>query len=123
MKLNEYKLKAWVNNLSPEELEKCAKECDNLLEYLDPKKKTEEIQLLSVTLNGFAIQYIKNPSEEIQLLSVRHNGFAIRHIENPTEAVQLAAVKQEASAIKYIENPSEAVQLASGRKPSWWNYW
>jgi len=99
MNIQEYqakvKLKVWVNNLSPEELVKCAKQCIGLLEYLDPEKQTEEIQLNAVTLNGEAIRYIENPSESVQLAAVKQNKDATQYIKNPLEAVQLLAVKQK----------------------------
>jgi len=136
MNIQEYqakvKLKVWVNNLSPEELVKCAKQCIGLLEYLDPEKQTEEIQLNAVTLNGEAIRYIENPSEAMQLVAVKQDRCAIqyiktqdrcaiRYIKNPSEAVQLVAVKQNGLNIQYIENPTEDVQLVAAKQ--WWKCW
>ena len=57
-------------------------------------------------------------SEEEQLEAVKQNGFAIQYIANPSEQVQLEAVTQYGRAIKWIASPSEQVQLeALG------NYW
>jgi len=53
--------------------------------------------------------------EDIALLAVKRNEFAIRYIKDPSEAVQLAAVKQYGLAIKYIKNPTEAVKRAARR--------
>ena len=46
---------------------------------------------------------------EAQLEAVKQNGFAIEYIHNPSEDVQLEAVKKDGRAIKYIHNPSEEV--------------
>jgi len=73
-------------------------------------------QLEAVRKNGYAIEYIKNPSEEMQLEAVRKNGYAIDYIKNPSEKVQLEAVRENGCAIKYIKNPSEKVQLEAVRK-------
>jgi hypothetical protein len=56
----------------------------------------ENHQLEAVKQDGYAIQYIKNPSEQVQLEAIKQNGYAIQFIKNP---------------IYYIKNPSEQVQL------------
>ena len=71
------------------------------------------IAMAAIKQNGYAIQYIKNPSEAVQLAAIKGVWAAIKYIKNPSEAVQLAAVKQNGYAIQYIKNPSEAVQLAA----------
>ena len=69
------------------------------------------IQLEAVEENGYAIQFISNPSEQVQLEAVKQNGYAIYNIKNPSEQVQLEAVKQNGCAIAYIKTPSEQIQL------------
>ena len=53
-------------------------------------------QLVKVKQDGWAIQFIKNPSEEVQLAAVKQNGRAIYFILGkgiiPSIAVQRAAV-------------------------------
>ena len=71
----------------------------------------EHAQLEAVKRNGYAIQYIHNPSEEIQLEAVKSRGGAIQYIHNPSEAVQREAVKQDGYAIRYIHNPSTKVKI------------
>jgi Fe2+ or Zn2+ uptake regulation protein len=71
---------------------------------------TEEVQKIAVQHYGNAIQYINNPTEEVQRLAVQQNGYAIYYIENPTEEVQRLAVQQNGTAIEYIKNPSEEIQ-------------
>ena len=49
--------------------------------------------LEKVTEDGFAIQFIKNPSEEVQIAAVTKYGYAIEYIKNPTLIVrQIVAV-------------------------------
>ena len=62
--------------------------------------------LEKVKLDGWAIQFIENPSVEVQLAAVRQNGCSIMHIDNPPLEVQLAAVQRNGRAIYYIKNPS-----------------
>ena len=50
------------------------------------KYRTEEEQLAAVKQEGYAIQYINNPSEAVQLEAVRQNVWAIDFIKNPSEA-------------------------------------
>jgi hypothetical protein len=83
------------------------------------KNPSEKVQLAAIQKDGMVIQYIENPSEAVQLAAVQQNGYAIQYIENPSEAVQLAAVQQNGYAIQYIENPSEAVQLAAVKQYVW----
>ena len=74
---------------------------------------SEDKWLTAVQQNGFAIEYIKNPSEEVQMAAVQETGFAIQYINNPSEEVQMAAVKQDGRTIEYIKNPSEAMQMTA----------
>ena len=59
--------------------------------------------------------HIDNPSEKVQLAAVKEDGYAIEFISNPSE--QLAAVNEEGYNIKYIVDkgivPSEEVQLVA----------
>ena len=73
------------------------------------KYKTEEEQLAAVRQNGYAIQFIHNPSEAIQLEAIKQNGYALEYNHNPSEKLQLEAVKQKGYAIQFIHNPSEGV--------------
>ena len=99
-------------------LEKYKLICEKLAakESIVNEATEEEEQLAAVNKDGYAIEYIKNPSEEVQLAAVNKNGYAIRDIKNPTEKVQLAAINQNDDAFKYIKNPSEKVQLAAVNK-------
>jgi uncharacterized protein with PIN domain len=45
--------------------------------------RSEAVHLATVRLNGYAIEYIKDPSEEVQLAAVRRNRDAIYYIKNP----------------------------------------
>ena len=47
--------------------------------------------LEKVQQDGYAIEFIENPSMEVQLAAVQQNGRAIQCIENPSEEVQLIA--------------------------------
>ncbi len=76
----------------------------------------EAVQLAAVKENGYAIQYIDNPSEEVQLAAIKRNVYSIEYINNPSEAIQLAAVKAKGGAIEYIKNPSEAIQLEAVKR-------
>ena len=76
----------------------------------------EGVQLETVRKDGFAIEYIKNPSKEVQLTAVREDGYAIRYIDNPSEEVQLEAIRKDGYAIQFIDNPSEQVQLEAIRQ-------
>jgi hypothetical protein len=49
------------------------------------------VQLAAVQQNGFAIQYVKNPSEQVQLAAVRQNPRTIRYIKNPCVFARLMA--------------------------------
>ena len=81
---------------------------------------SETDQVAAVNRNGYAIQYIKNPSEKVQVAAVNQNGFAIYNIIkkgiNPSEDVQLAAVNQNVYAIEDIPNPSEKVKQLAREK-------
>jgi len=77
------------------------------IQYIE--NPSEEIKKIAVAQNGFAIMYIKNPSEEIKKIAVTQNGLVIRYIENPSEEIKKIAVNQDGYAIGYIDNPSEEV--------------
>jgi len=51
--------------------------------------------------------------ESQDMTLVKQNGYAIEYIENPSDEMKLAAVKQDGCAIKYIENPSDEIKLAA----------
>ena len=73
--------------------------------------KQEEKNIAAVQQNGYAVQYIENPSEAVQLAAVQQNGHAVQYIENPSEAVQLAAVQQNGHAVKYIKTSTIVKRL------------
>ena len=75
--------------------------------------KSPEVQIAAVKQNGWAIDFIKNPSPEVQMAAVKQNGEAIRCIENPSPEVQMAAVNQDGEAIIHIKNPSPEMQLVA----------
>ena len=74
---------------------------------------TEKEKLAAVKEDGFAIQYIKNPSEKVQLAAVKRNRLAIRYIKNPSEEVQLEAVKQDGDALQYIKTNDDEIILTA----------
>lgn len=80
----------------------------NIVSYESPYI-SEETKLAAVQQDGYAIQYIKNPSEQVQLAAVKQNGYAIKDIVDPSEKVQLAAVQQDDNVIDYIKNPTQNV--------------
>ena len=45
------------------------------------------MQLVAVKQNGYAIEYIDNPSEEIQLIALKQDSNNIVDINNPTDKV------------------------------------
>jgi hypothetical protein len=84
---------------------------NQLNEVVDWNEKSEKQQIAMVKSGAFnAIAHIKNPSEAVQLVAVSVNGFAIRFIIlrgiTPSSAVQHAAVTQTPRAIEYIDNPT-----------------
>ena len=80
------------------------KEENMMMEY------SGEEALKKVKQNGWAIQYINNPTEEMMLEAVKQDGLAIQYIHNPTEEMMLEAVKQNGYAIKYIKKSSFEVE-------------
>jgi len=71
-------------------------------EILPEEWQTEENLLKILKIDGWAIQYIKNPTLKMQLEAVKQNGYAIQFIESPPPEVQLEAVKRNGWAIQYI---------------------
>ena len=80
----------------------------NNFEYV--YEPSEEIQLLAVKQNCYAIRHIKKPNKRVQQLAVQRTGYAIKYIKNPSEEIQRIAVQKNGHAIKYIDNPSEEIQ-------------
>ena len=57
------------------------------------------MKLEAVKNNGYAIEFIKNPSEEVKLEAVKGNPWLIGYIANPTEKVK-KLVKEELRKIR-----------------------
>lgn len=76
----------------------------------------EEERLRVVSINGFAIQNIKNPSEQVQLEAVKQNSYTVRYIDAPTEKVQLEVINRNVYNFQYIKNPTEKVKLEAVKK-------
>ena len=53
--------------------------------------------------NGYAIQYINDPSEEVQRLAIQQNGLVIRFVHNSSEEIQRLAIENNPDCIKYID--------------------
>ena len=62
---------------------------------MEKKLISEKVQMEAVKQNGYAIEFIDNPSEEVQLAAVKENGRSIKYIKNPSEQAQLEAVEQD----------------------------
>lgn len=77
---------------------------------------SEEVQLLAISNNPFAIKYIKNPTDTVKFEAIKNNGVYIEFIKEPSLELQLVAVNQFGSAIKYIKNASLKVKIASANK-------
>ena len=78
--------------------------------YQFSKEQEERFQIETVRQDGFAIQYIDNPSEEVQIEAAKRDGYIIQYLDNPSEQVQLAAIRQNGSAIDCIKNPSDYIK-------------
>jgi len=60
--------------------------------------------LEAVRKDGYAIQYILNPSEQLQLEAVRENGYAIQYILNPSEQVLKLSKMSFSEKFHYLTN-------------------
>lgn len=65
---------------------------------------------LALSIHGYYIKYIENPSEEFQLIAITQDSSSIKHIKNPTPKIQLLAIKDDYNNFKRIKNPIEEVQ-------------
>ena len=85
----------------------------NIREMMKDSKEIvgEQEQLKAVKEEGYAIQFIHNPSEAVQIEAVKQNGNTIQFIHNPSESVQMETVIENGYNIQWIHNPSEAVQI------------
>ena len=88
-------------------------------EILPEEWQTEENLLKILKIDGWAIQYIKDPTPEIQLEAVKRDGLAIQFIKNPTVEMQLKAVKQNGWSIRFIEKPTLEMQLEAVKQNGW----
>ena len=79
-------------------------------EFLKKSDLTEEFKLYVVSLNGYNIQLIKNPSEQVQLVAVKQDGISVKFILDPSEEVQLTAFEKNEWACQYIENPINKIK-------------
>jgi len=91
----------------------------NIIAENNKYSSNEKAQLAAVRRDGYAIEWIDNPSEAVQMAAVKQNGYAIGYISKPSEAVQMAAIQRNYRAIEYIDKPSEAVQMAAVRQDGW----
>jgi hypothetical protein len=94
----------------------------DVLAQLPPSHHSEDVRLVAVSKNGWAIRHINASvqSDAVRLAAVHNKGYAIRHIpvESRSEALLLAAVRQDAYALCQIpiHQQSEAVRLATVQK-------
>ena len=90
------------------------------------KQELNDLFFYLIKIDGWMIQYVKNPTEEMQLEAVKHinnptekvkleavkkDGWIIKYIDNQTEEIKLVAVKQNGRSIKYIKDPTEEMKL------------
>ena len=69
----------------------------------------EQSNKLAVQKNGWAIEYIKEPSVEVQKLAVKQNGYALRYVDNKTEEICKLAVQQNGLALQYIVDQTDEI--------------
>lgn len=65
--------------------------------------QTEELCLLAVSINGFALTYVKKQTHAICLKAVENNGLNLEHVHSQTEEIVKTAVKQHPNAIFYAK--------------------
>ena len=85
----------------------------NIIAENNKYSSNEKAQLAAVRRDGYAIEWIDNPSEAVQMAAVKQNGYAIGYISKPSEAVQMAAIQQDGYAIECIKKPTINVKLVA----------
>ncbi|MCK9369775.1 hypothetical protein M0R04_07715 [Candidatus Dojkabacteria bacterium] len=63
--------------------------------------KSEAQLLADVSMNGYLIRNITNPSEAVQAVAIRENPLSVGLIKNPSQKVVLTALKDE----RFINHP------------------
>jgi hypothetical protein len=68
---------------------------------------------LALSIHGYYIKEIDNPTLEQQKIAVKRDATSISHSKNPFEEVQMMAVLNDADNIRRIKNPTDKVQLVA----------
>lgn len=69
----------------------------------------EDAALIAVTSEPHALAWMENKTHRVMLRAVSLNGWAIQHIDDPSEELQTKAVQSVLSSILVIDNARPAV--------------
>lgn len=87
--------------------------CRKWIEGFVKTKEFQEICLVLVRKDGYALKYVKDQTPEICLAAVMQAGYALEYVKNQTEEICLAAVMQNGYALGYVKNQTEEIYLAA----------
>jgi len=82
-------------------------------EFLKALDYTDKEEMEAVKHNGFALQYVREPTLELCMAAVKQDGYALAYVKDQTEAVCIAAVKQDGKALQYVQEPTLELCMAA----------
>lgn len=72
-----------------------------VLAEVNPEIQTEEMCMIAVKQEGYALQNVINKTPEIILEAIKQNGLALQFVENPSDELCKLAMEQNPVAILY----------------------
>ena len=81
------------------------------IKYLDALGQTEDLCLLSVSINGLVLKHVINKTKKISLAAVNNNGLALEYVDIKTEEICKAACANNGLALRFVEKKTLAVCL------------
>lgn len=91
---------------------------------LGERQKIEDLEiwndqsycLMTVKLNGYALQYVRNQTDEICLEAVKKCGSVLKYVINQTHEICLQAVQNDHAALQYVNHQTPEICLEAIKK-------
>ncbi len=85
----------------------------------DIEDQTEELCLIAVEQNAFALQYAKDQTHKICMKAIQKDAFAIQCVKEQTPELCMFAVKQNGSMLKYVKEQTPEICMEAVKQSKW----
>lgn len=90
----------------------------SVLEFVKKQNQTEELCILAVRQNGYALKHVKNQTNEICTFAVQQDGRALQYVIDQTDEICRLAVQQNGLVLEYVKEKMDDICIMAVKQNS-----